>query len=192
MQNLTFYADQTEVLERARTIRLLVLDVDGVLTRGQLYFTDQGETLKAFNTLDGHGIKMLQASGIRVAIISGRQSAALTLRATALGVTLIKQGREDKLTALQELLADENIPLSQIACMGDDLPDLAIMSRCQLSITVPNANDVMHSHAHLCSGRHGGEGAVREIADFLLHSQGYLDGLVASYLPTGQHQDTPA
>jgi len=167
-----FYLPESDVMERARQIRLLILDVDGVLTDGQLYFSEHGETLKAFNTLDGQGIKLLQQHGIEVGIVSGRKSGALQQRADALGIKLLAQGREDKLTALQELLASGPCPWQEIACAGDDLPDLLIMTRIGLPIAVPNAHESIHRHAALCTERSGGHGAVRDIADFLLRAQG--------------------
>jgi 3-deoxy-D-manno-octulosonate 8-phosphate phosphatase (KDO 8-P phosphatase) len=157
-----------------------------VLTNGQLYFGDSGEVIKAFNTLDGHGIKLLQSNNIRVAIISGRKSPALSSRAAALGIDLIRQGREDKLTALQEILVEHPCPLQYIVVMGDDLPDLPLMLKCGLAITVPQAHISIHQHAHLCSLRGGGEGAVREAADFLLSAQNRYEAIVAAYVDEGK------
>lgn len=165
-----------------KQIRMLVLDVDGVLTDGRLYFSEQGEALKVFNTLDGHGIKLLQQHGVEVVIISGRNSAALQLRAQNLGINRLKTGREDKWQALEELLRqDDNITIDQVACMGDDLPDLTIMCHCALAITVPNAHQSMKHHAHLCTERPGGHGAVREFADWLLQSQNHYDDIIRQY-----------
>jgi 3-deoxy-D-manno-octulosonate 8-phosphate phosphatase (KDO 8-P phosphatase) len=179
--SLEYYAPEAEVLARARQIRLLVLDVDGVLTDGQLYFTEHGETTKAFNTLDGQGIKLLQEQGIEVAIVSGRKSAALGLRASALGITRIAQGREDKFAALQELLAGQPLALEQIACVGDDLPDLLIMNRVGLAFTVPNGHQAAHRAAHACTVRSGGQGAVRDACDFLLQAQGCYHAALARF-----------
>jgi 3-deoxy-D-manno-octulosonate 8-phosphate phosphatase (KDO 8-P phosphatase) len=164
-----------------KQIRMLVLDVDGVLTDGRLYFSEQGETLKVFNTLDGHGIKLLQQHGIEVVIISGRKSPALQLRAENLGITRLQTGREDKWDALQELLAEDDITPDQVACMGDDLPDLTIMCRCALAITVPNAHSSLRLHAHLCTELTGGQGAVRELADWLLQRQDRYDDIIRQY-----------
>lgn len=162
-------------------IRMLVLDVDGVLTDGRLYFSEQGEALKVFNTLDGHGIKLLQQCGIEVVIISGRRSAALELRAQNLGIKRLQTGREDKWHALQELLDGDDISIDQVACMGDDLPDLTIMCHCALAITVPNAHQSLRHHAHLCTERTGGQGAVRELADWLLQNQNFYDDVIRHY-----------
>lgn len=177
---MKFLTDSVDATRRAASISLLLLDVDGILTNGQLYFGDQGEIFKAFNTLDGHGIKLLQANGIRVGIVSGRHSQALSTRASALGITLIKSGREDKLTATRELLSDHPCDFEHIAFMGDDLPDLPVMMRCGLAITVPNAHPSIIERAHLCTDGGGGTGAVREVADFLLQAAGKYDAIIAA------------
>ncbi|OFE11170.1 phenylphosphate carboxylase subunit delta [Pseudohongiella acticola] len=179
---MKYYDTADEVLKRAETIRLLLLDVDGVMTNGQLYYGEHGEALKAFNTLDGQGIKLLQQNGIQVGIISGRKSAALLQRATALGITLMAQGREDKANALDELLQSHPCPLDQIAYVGDDLPDLLVMRRIGLPIAVPNAHESVHHCAALCTIRAGGEGAVRDVADFLLRAQGKYDEAVGAFM----------
>lgn len=179
--SVKFYHPEAEVTQRASGIQLLMLDVDGVLTDGQLYFSEHGESLKAFNTLDGQGIKLLQQQGIEVGIVSGRQSGALRQRANALGITLMAQGREDKFTALQELLAHHPCPLEKIAYVGDDLPDLLIMTRIGLPVAVPNAHESVHHHAALCTSRQGGHGAVRDIADFLLRAQGKYERALAAF-----------
>lgn len=167
---------------RARVIKLLVLDVDGVLTDGKLYFGPQGEALKTFNTLDGHGLKMLAATGVKVAIITGRVSDMIAQRAANLGITRIKQGREDKFAALQELLAEEPCPLESIACMGDDYPDLTIMVKVGLALAPPNACDEVKARAHWVSTRAGGEGAVRDACDLIMRAQGTFADALAHYL----------
>ena len=179
---MKFYYPEPDIIERARNVKLLMLDVDGVLTDGQLYFSEHGETLKAFNTLDGQGIKLLQLQGICVGIVSGRQSTALKLRADALGITLMAQGREDKFIALQELLATHPYSLDEIAYAGDDLPDLLIMTRIGLPIAVPDAHESIHRHAALCTTRRGGHGAVRDIADFLLQAQGKYERALQPFI----------
>lgn len=182
---LQFYRDAESVTQSAANIRLLVLDVDGVLTDGQLYFSDQGEFLKAFNTLDGQGIKSLQKQGIQVGIISGRQSGALTIRAKALGITLIAQGREDKMTALRELLAQQSVQLNEIAYLGDDLPDLLVMRHIGLPVAVPDAHYEVHRFAHACTMRRGGHGAVRDVCDFILLSQQRYQSAISDYTEDG-------
>lgn len=171
-----------QIIMRARNTRLLVLDVDGILTDGRLYFGPDGIEIKAFNTLDGHGIKLLQRSGVKVAIVSGRESAAVTARAKGLGIDLIRQGREDKWQALAELLAEEPFEPGQIACMGDDYPDLGIMSRVGLALTVPNAHPSVKQRAHWQSQASGGMGAVREACDMIMQAQGTFDAALAGYL----------
>lgn len=174
------YNDQ--VLDCAKNIRLLVLDVDGVLTDGSLYYGPDGQDWKAFNTLDGHGLKLLQRNGIKVAIVTGRSSAAVSRRAQELGITLLIQGREDKWIALQEVLQDEPVASEHIACMGDDLPDLHIMRRVALALTVPNAHPVVRQHAHWQSHARGGEGAVREACDMILRAQDKYDSTIAAFI----------
>lgn len=179
---MKYYDFADQVLARAATIRLLLLDVDGVLTNGQLYYGEHGELMKAFNTLDGQGIKLLQQNGIQVGIISGRKSLALERRAATLGITMMAQGREDKADALTELLAQHPCELANIAYVGDDLPDLLVMTQVGLPIAVPGAHESVHHHAAMCTSRSGGDGAVREVADFLLRAQGRYDEALAAYL----------
>ncbi len=163
--------NETELLARASGIRLLVLDVDGILTDGRLYYGRDGEELKVFNTLDGHGIKLLQKSGVRVALITGRNSETVVRRAEDLGIQWLRLGREDKFDALQELLSGSDLALNEIACMGDDWPDLTIMRRVGLALTVPNAHPQVQEFADWQSNRKGGEGAVREVCDLLMKAQ---------------------
>lgn len=168
--------------DKARLIRLLALDVDGVLTDGSLYFHGDGSESKAFNSLDGHGIKMLQASGVEVAIITGRRSKMVEQRAKALGIKTLFQGREDKLVALKSIQESRHLEWSQIAYCGDDLPDLSAIKASGLGITVPNAPDYMVQHADMCTHRKGGQGAVREICDFIMQAQGTLQDAIDHYL----------
>lgn len=171
-----------DVTDRARNIRLLALDVDGVLTDGKLYFSSDGTEAKAFNTLDGHGIKLLRRSGIEVAIISGRQSEPVERRARELGISHLIQGREDKLTALNELLHIQAFELETIAFMGDDYPDLTIMRHVGLALTVAGALPAVAEHAHWQSRFRGGEGAVREACDMIMRAQGTFDAALDHYL----------
>jgi 3-deoxy-D-manno-octulosonate 8-phosphate phosphatase (KDO 8-P phosphatase) len=163
-------------------VRWLVLDVDGVLTDGKLYFDNNGNELKTFNTLDGHGIKMLQNSGVRVAIITGRRSSVVERRAHDLGITKLIQGREDKFTALQELLADEPCRLEDIAYIGDDYPDLLVMTRVGCPIAPPNAAPPVRERALWITRTRGGEGAVREACDRIMQAQGTFDSALAPYI----------
>ena len=172
----------SDLRDRARPIRLLVLDVDGVLTDGTLYYSSGGEELKAFNIQDGLGIKLLQASGVPVAIITGRQSRALELRAENLGVQHLYQGVQEKLPAFSDLLTRLALAPTAAACMGDDLPDVQLMRRCGLAITVPEAPAVVLDHAHYVTRRPGGHGAVRELCELLMDAQGTLALQVGPYL----------
>lgn len=181
MSNTFLSAD--ELTQRAKKIKLLALDVDGVMTDGKLYFSAQGDELKAFNILDGHGIKMLMKYGIEVAIITGRTSPLTARRARDLGIESILQGREDKREALLELISDMDISLEQIAYVGDDLPDLGAIVSAGLGITVPNAANFVKQNADYCTETAGGCGAVREVADMILDAQGHLEEIHQSYLP---------
>ncbi len=171
-----------DLLEKSKSIRLLVLDVDGVLTDGKLYFSNSGDELKAFSTLDGQGIKMLQNSGVDVAIITGRQSAIVANRANNLGIKHLIQGREDKLVALDELRSKLKIDYRQIAYVGDDLPDLAAMRKVQLGITVANGHTYVAEHADWKTPSKGGEGAVREVCELIMRAQGNLNAAWEKYL----------
>ncbi|MEH6810979.1 MAG: HAD family hydrolase [Motiliproteus sp.] len=170
-----------------RNIRLLVLDVDGVLTDGRLYFDSNGEALKVFNTLDGHGIKMLQSTGVDVAIITGRNHPAVARRVSDLGIKYLYPGREDKLTAIQELWRESQLQSSQTAFMGDDWPDLLAMGAVTFAATVPNAADEVKKRAHWCSTHAGGEGAVRELCELIMKAQGTLDKALSPYIQ-GYHE----
>lgn len=169
------------VIESAKKIKLLLLDVDGVLTDGRLYYGNSGEEMKAFNIQDGLGIKLLQQGDIRVGIITGRVSTLLQRRADELGINPVVQGREDKLTALNELLETMEVGMDEIAFMGDDLPDLAVIRRVGLGITPANGSSTLAQQAHWQTARRGGDGAVREVAEMILSAQGKLDAIVAAY-----------
>ncbi len=169
------------IITAAKNIKLLLLDVDGVLTDGKLYYGNSGEELKAFNIQDGLGIKLLQQGGIQVGIITGRVSTLLQRRADELGINPVIQGREDKLTALRELLESQNLGLHQIAFMGDDLPDLSAINLVGLGITVANACSTLAAKADWQTLRSGGDGAVREAAEMILKAQGKFDTLVERF-----------
>lgn len=174
--------NDSELVARCRKIRLLLLDVDGVLSDGRLYYAEGVTEIKAFNTLDGHGIKMLQSCGVRVGIITGRSSEQVARRSKDLGISLLLQGREDKFAALQELLKDEHMSLDEIAFMGDDWPDLLVMTRVGLAMTVPNAHTEVRQRAHWISAIPGGSGAVREACDVIMRAQGRYEAALAPYL----------
>lgn len=171
-----------DIVAKARRIKMLVLDVDGVLSDGKLYFTNKGDEIKAFNSLDGHGIKMLQKSGVKVAVITGRTSRIVETRTKALGIEHLIQGREDKLTALEELREKLPIHHQHIAHMGDDYPDLPLIKKLGLGMTVANGHWVIKQHAHWQSQYNGGEGAVREACDFIMLAQGKFNDALEPYL----------
>jgi 3-deoxy-D-manno-octulosonate 8-phosphate phosphatase (KDO 8-P phosphatase) len=154
--------------ETFRRVKLLVLDVDGVLTDGRLYYGPRGESLKTFHVRDGHGIKQVQAAGIAVAIISGRKSAAVLRRAKGLGIRHVSQGVDDKLTELRKLSRKLDVSLEECACIGDDTPDAPILNACGLGIAVADAHADALAAADLETSRPGGQGAVREVCDWLM------------------------
>ncbi len=165
----------------ARDIRLLALDVDGVLTDGRIYYGNQGEELKAFNIKDGLGVKLLQRAGIKVAIITGRQSEIVARRARELGIEDVVQGREDKLTALGELCERAGLTLADCAYMGDDLPDLGAITAAGLGLTVADATRAVAAAANWQSSLPGGCGAVREACEFILEARGELRTFEAEF-----------
>ena len=171
-----------DLLLRAKAVRLAVFDVDGVLTDGKLYFLPDGSEFKTFNTLDGHGIKMLMASGVRTAIITGRSSPVVERRAKNLGITHLFQGREDKLVALDELLAELGLGYEEVAYLGDDLPDLPAIRRAGLGMAVPSADPFVRQHADGVTQARGGEGAAREFCELILRAQGNLEAAQNAYL----------
>lgn len=167
---------------RFARVRLLSLDVDGVLTDGRLYFTDAGMELKTFSSQDGHALKMLQDNGVPVAIITGRSSRLVTRRARELGIRHVFQGARDKRSAFEALLARSDLDASQVAHVGDDIPDLPVLRRAGLAIGVANQNPVMAAHVHYVTRAAGGAGAVREVCELILRSQGRWDSALARYL----------
>lgn len=170
-----------EFTQKAARLRLLVLDVDGILTDGCIYYGNSGEELKAFNIKDGLGIKMLQRAGIAVAIITGRESIIVARRAAELGISDVIQGREDKLTALTALCREKDLPMEHCAYMGDDLPDLAAISSAGLGLTVSDAVEAVKLEADWISGAPGGRGAVREACEAILDARDQLAALQAKY-----------
>ncbi|MEO8309165.1 MAG: HAD hydrolase family protein [Pseudomonadota bacterium] len=152
----------------ARRLALLVLDVDGVLTDGSLWFGPRGETLKRFHVRDGHGIKLVQATGLQVALISGRRSQAVSTRARELGIRHVYQGVSDKNQVLEKLLRKLQITDTQMACVGDDTPDIPLFVRAGFAVAVRDAHPLALAAAHCCTSREGGRGAIREVCDWLL------------------------
>lgn len=171
-----------DAFERARRIRLVVLDVDGVMTDGSLYLCDDGQEYKAFNTQDGLGMKLLKASGVELAIITGRTSNVVTKRAESTGVAHFFQGVEDKLAAFEQLTRELGLDHEQCAFVGDDVVDLPPMRRCGLAVTVPAAPVLVKQHAHYVTQHEGGRGAVREVAELIMQAQGTFDAQMAQFL----------
>lgn len=156
----------------AQRLRLLVLDVDGVLTDGSLYFGARGEVLKAFHVRDGHGIKLLQEAGVQVAVISGRRSPAVLRRCRDLGIRFVTQGATNKSLALDALMKRAGIQFdSEVACVGDDTPDIPLFARAAFSFAVADAHPLARASAHEVTALPGGRGAVREICDALIEAR---------------------
>ena len=158
----------------ARRLKLMAFDVDGILTDGRLWYGTDGEMLKAFHTLDGHGLKMIAAAGIEVALITGRRSEMVLRRASELGIRHVIQGREDKGVALAALASELGLEAGACGYAGDDLPDVPALEWSALAFSVPNAHQSAKAVADLISHARGGEGAVREICDFILDARGAL------------------
>ena len=170
------------LLARAQKIRLIAFDVDGVMTDGTLFFADDGQEFKGFNSLDGHGLKMLRGSGVQLAIITGRRSRVVEHRAKNLGIEIVHQGAHDKLVVYEALCRELKLDCDATSYMGDDVVDLPVMRRAGLAITVPAAPELVKAHSHYTTTREAGHGAVREACEFLMRAQGTLDAALAPYL----------
>ena len=170
------------LIARAHRIRLALFDVDGVLTDGTLYLNERGEEMKAFNILDGLGLKMLSASGIATALLTGRKSKVVALRAREIGISHVLQGAGDKLETYHRLLRKLDLAEEQTSFMGDDLPDLPVLRRCGLAFSVPNAPEIVRSHVHYVTRMPGGQGAAREACEFLMRAKGTLENQIRAYL----------
>ena len=166
--------------DRANRVKLMIYDIDGVFTDGSLFFTADGDAMKSFNSLDGHGVKMLQSAGVQTAIITGRNSGIVAARARELGITHLHQGVADKTIALTELLQTTGIPATDCGYMGDDWPDLAVMQLCGFAAAPANAHEEVLQRVHFVTTKRGGEGAVREVCDAILRAQNCYDGLLAA------------
>jgi 3-deoxy-D-manno-octulosonate 8-phosphate phosphatase (KDO 8-P phosphatase) len=171
----------TELAPRASTIELLLLDVDGVLTDGGILYADDGAELKRFHVRDGSGLKLWHSAGKQSAIISGRKSLAVDRRAAELGIRPVLQGRDDKLRAFQEVLAETGLQVEQVCAIGDDLPDLPVLQRCGLAVAVADACREVREVAHYATNAPGGHGAVREAIEWLLKLRGEWDEVVARF-----------
>lgn len=167
--------------DRARAVRMIVFDIDGVLTDGSLFYGDDGQEYKAFNSRDGHGIKMLRATGVEAGIITGRTSQVVLHRARNLGVSRIFQGAHDKLEAFEALLKNQALAPEHIAYMGDDIVDLPVLRRCGLAITVPDAPAEVKARCHLVTQAGAGRGAAREACEMIMRAQGTWAAQLALY-----------
>lgn len=170
-----------QVYQRAAAVRLIIFDVDGVLTDGSLFYGDDGQEYKAFNSLDGHGIKMLRMSGVESAIITGRTSNVVLHRAKNLNITRIFQGADDKLASYQTLLQETGLRPEQTAYMGDDIVDLPVLRRCGLAITVPGAPEPVMRQVHYVTRAPAGRGAAREACELIMRAQGTWEAQLALY-----------
>jgi len=171
-----------EQQNKIKQLKLLILDVDGVLTDGRLFFDDHGREYKCFHARDGHGIKLLRQSGVDVAVISGRKSNTVAIRMQSLGVTHVYQGHEDKRAAFCEILRNLDLSPKQVAYVGDDVLDLPIMTQVGFSVAVADANFAVKKRADWCTQTDGGLGAVREVCDLIMLGQGTFDAMLQSYL----------
>jgi 3-deoxy-D-manno-octulosonate 8-phosphate phosphatase (KDO 8-P phosphatase) len=169
-------------LKRAKGLKLMIFDVDGIMTDGTLYYSERGEELKAFNIQDGHGIKMLKQYGVEVALITARHSRAVELRAANLGIAHLYQGVEDKRGAYAALLGQLGLASEHSGYMGDDLLDLPLITRCGFAATVAAAPEAVRKRAHYVARAAGGHGAVREVCEFILRAHGMLERAIGAHL----------
>ncbi len=171
-----------DIQAKAAAIRLVVFDVDGVLTDGSLFIGDDGQEYKAFNSKDGHGMVMLRQTGVQIGIITGRSSEVVRIRMESLGIEQVYQGKRDKLPAYEELKRATGLVDAQVAYVGDDVVDLPVMTRAGLSIAVQDAHYLTKQHAHWVTPSGGGQGAAREVCELIMDAQGTLQGALQGYL----------
>ncbi len=171
-----------EILARAANTKLVVFDVDGVLTDGRLLLGDNGVEYKAFHSRDGHGMKMLGQTGVELAVITGRRSQLVAERMASLGIAHVHQGHASKLPVFERLIAELNLTEEQSAYVGDDVVDLGIMARVGLAVAVANAHPLVLERAHWHTPSDGGRGAAREVCDLVMHAHGTLEGVHRDYL----------
>ena len=174
--------DLASIERRASRIKLLLMDCDGVLTDGRLWLTDEGDEQKSFNTHDGLGLALFHRAGLKSGIITGRSSRAVARRAQELGVEFVCQGNPDKTAAFEQLLQQAGVDENEVAFVGDDLPDIPIMNRAELAVAVADAMEETRAAAHYVTRAKGGRGAVREVIEIILKSQGRWHDLVEDYL----------
>ncbi|MFT5519797.1 MAG: 3-deoxy-D-manno-octulosonate 8-phosphate phosphatase (KDO 8-P phosphatase) [Enterobacterales bacterium] len=173
--------EESDIKSLAKNISLLICDVDGVLTKGEVYLDNSTLELKAFNIKDGLGFKLLQQSNIEIAIITGRNSTIVDRRMTELGITHVYQGQKNKIAAYEELLNELELQPNQVAYMGDDLPDLPLMKRSGLGIAVADAHFFVREKADWITFNDGGYGAARDVADLILDAKGLLENIHDGY-----------
>ncbi|MBT2969101.1 MAG: 3-deoxy-D-manno-octulosonate 8-phosphate phosphatase [gamma proteobacterium symbiont of Ctena orbiculata] len=171
-----------DIHAKASGVKLVIFDVDGVLTDGSLFLGDDGQEYKSFNSRDGHGMKMLQKTGVVIGIITGRTSEVVRIRMESLGIEHVYQGKHDKLPAYEELRDKLGLSDAEIAYVGDDVVDLPIMRRVGLAIAVNDAHPFVVQHAHWQTPRNGGRGAARDVCELVLEAQGNLKTELDSYL----------
>jgi 3-deoxy-D-manno-octulosonate 8-phosphate phosphatase (KDO 8-P phosphatase) len=171
-----------DALERARRIRLMIFDVDGVLTDGRLWYGPAGEELKAFHSFDGHGMKMLSAGGVACAVLSGRRSSAVAVRCAELGVEHVLQGIGDKLPAFEKLIRGLGMSSEHCGFMGDELVDLPVLTRCGFACAPREAPEPVRSRAHYVASAAAGRGAAREVCEFILQARGTLEHAIREHL----------
>jgi len=171
-----------DILERAAQIKLVIFDVDGVLTDGSLFLGDDGLEYKAFNSRDGHGMKMLQQSGVTIAIITGRTSKVVEYRMQSLGIEHVYQGQLDKRQAFAEIIEKLGVDASEVAYVGDDVVDLPVMVKVGLAIAVQDAHSMVLKHSHWQTPSRGGRGAGRDVCEMLMEARGVLQEKLDSYL----------
>lgn len=175
------------MITQARTVRIAIFDVDGVLSDGSLHYAETGDAMKTFDVRDGMGMKLLQDSGVALAIITSRRAGSVRERAADLGIKHVQQGVADKLAAFEALLAEMAVPPEHAAFLGDDLVDLPVLRRCGFAVTVADAPAVLKRHAHYVTHAAGGRGAAREFCEIILHSQGTLATQTSRYLGGARH-----
>ena len=166
------------MVDKLKNIKLLLLDVDGVLTDGSITYNDKGQETKQFNVKDGFGIKVLMSVGIQLGIVTGRRSKALTHRCNDLGISLVFDGISDKASVLDEIQQRTGISADNTAFVGDDIPDLALMRRIGVSIAVADAHENVRAYADWVTSAPGGAGAVREVCEAILKSQGIWENIL--------------
>jgi len=171
----------SDALSRARRVRLVIFDVDGVLTDGRLWYGPGGDELKAFHAFDGHGVKLLLMAGLRTAILSGRESSAVELRAQELGIEHVVQGADDKRAAFERLLKRVKLRREAVAYMGDDVVDLPVLTRCGFACVPHEAPEPVRHCAHYIASARAGHGAAREVCEFILEAQGKLGRVLARF-----------